>query len=813
MRVQDRYTQLCGRVAHAGVFAPQGLSFVTVALCDDSLVLATIAIALAGSMAIALCWNRFFPRVPWRIVAILWVICAAYQAETLFTKRVDVRGVVAGVYPWKAAGFEEKPSNTGIVFTQLAPWTRNARDQLKAGKLPLWNRNSASGAPLLANQQTAIFHPFTLLGLPLSLGKAFTLTATLRLFTVLFFMFAFLRGFGIRDEAALFGAVAYAFSTFHIVWLLFPLGLATMMLPVALCGAQHVERRAGFVLLVIGLATAVLGGHPESALWVWIVTAGFIVYQRKRVPQASIAFIIAMLLTAFFWYPSLRALQSTERYRSFQAANPADHGLSYEWLLPLVTPNVLGYPNAGTYTPPRGAHPAVLNDYGEVASSYAGLITLALALAAPFVARRKSLGFAIGLLVFSFMTIAEVPLWRDGLHAIPLAGISLHQRLRVFWDLGICIAAALTAETLLERRRVVLVACAAVAAAFAMIYVFRRPSFLQEHPLAVLQCVVPLATIAVFAVRPGIRSATALVLLDLVVATWRYNPLSEPGEVFPVTGAIRFLQEAPRPARMVAWGWSLIPETPGYYGIEDVKATDPLQHFGYMFMLRGYLDVVPGSYDLVIRNIERPFADYLNVRYLYVPPDHDVHPAGFVERYRGPDGKVLENLEVLPRYFLARSATVESDLGTTIFLSRAITDFREETFVDRAPFETRQMRFAGGAARILKYEAARSVLDIDSRGLNLLVTSDANWAGWRAYWNGSRKDIVRVNGAFMGVFVPEGRGRLELRYWPEELVQGALAGIVGLILLAIVLAVMRSSTLTHESQLAQQQLEVLAAEP
>jgi hypothetical protein len=63
------------------------------------------------------------------------------------------------------------------------------------------------------------------------------------------------------------------------------------------------------------------------------------------------------------------------------------------------------------------------------------------------------------------------------------------------------------------------------------------------------------------------------------------------------------------------------------------------------------------------------------------------------------------------------------------------------------------------------------------------------------------------------VFLPEGRGRLELRYWPEELVNGASAGVVGLILLAIVLTGMRSSVLTHESQLSQQQLEVLAAEP
>lgn len=746
-------------------------------------VLATLAIFFAASATIAALWNRWLPRVPWRMVVIFWALCVAYQAETLFTRKVDLRGV-ARVPPWSSLALgPQEPANTGIVFSQLAPWTRIARDQLKAVHLPLWNRYSASGAPLLANQQTAIFHPFTLLGLPLSLGKAFTLTATLRLFTLLFFTFIFLRGWGIRDPAALFGAVAYSFSTFHIIWLLFPLGLATMMLPVALAGAQRIERRAGYVVLVLGLTLAVLGGHPESALWVWIATAAYVLYQRKRIVFAATAFVVAMLLTAFFWYPTLHAVRSTERYRSFQAANPANHGLSAEWLLPIVSPNVLGNPHDTTYAPPRGAHPAVLNDYGEVASSYAGLLTLGLALAAPFVARRKPLGFAIGLMAFALLTIAEVPLWRDALHAIPFVGISLHQRLRVLWVLGVCIAAALTIDSM-EGRRVARFAVIFTAVAFIAVYAIRQPAFLEAHPLAIAQLVVPLIAAALFVLRPQL--ATVLVLFDLVVATWHYNPPAKPDEVYPVTGAIRFLQSAPRPTRIAALGWSFLPETPGYYGIEDVKTTDPVQNFPYMFMLRGYLDIEPGSYDLAIRNVERPFVDYLNIGYLYVPPGNELRPAGFIERYRGPDGVVLANTEVLPRFFFVRHAAAERDLGNTIYRTRDIHDFREEAFVEEAPFALPDT-FAGGNVRILAYEAGRTLLDIDSRGLNLLVTSEVNWSGWRAYWNGQRKSIVRTNGAFIGVFVPEGRGKLELRYWPDELVRGLWAGGVGMALFAVML--------------------------
>jgi hypothetical protein len=118
-----------------------------------------------------LLWNCLFRPLPVRVALLLWCICAAYLGSTLFTSRVDLPGNLAyAAYPWQAAGRAAVKANTGILFTQIAPWTRIARDVVRAGHLPLWNRFSASGTPLLANQQAAICHPFTLLGLFLTSG-------------------------------------------------------------------------------------------------------------------------------------------------------------------------------------------------------------------------------------------------------------------------------------------------------------------------------------------------------------------------------------------------------------------------------------------------------------------------------------------------------------------------------------------------------------------------------------------------------------------------------------------------------------------
>jgi hypothetical protein len=774
--------------------------------------LLTVVLFASASVAIVLAWNRLFPPVPWSVAMVLWLFCAIYQGTTLFTSRVDVPGALAYVvYPWQATGRPAPHANTGILFTQIAPWTRIARDIVRDGEVPLWNRMSASGAPLLANQQTAIYHPFTLLGLLLPIGKAFTLSACLRLFLVAFFTFILLRNFALGRAAALFGAIAYTFCSFHVVWLLFPLGLSTMMLPLCLVGVQELAREMrmrSYLVLLLGLSLTILGGHPESAVWVWIATALFAAYSSV-IAAASLkaklallavsasAFLFAMLLTAFFWFPTLQALRETERFAGLQSdANPADHGLSAEWLLPLITPNVLGTPANATYTPPRGVHTAVPNDYGEVASSYAGLITLALALAAPFVTRRRPLGIALTLMLLSLLTFAEVPGWRDFIRALPFAGISIHQRLRVFWDLGVCIAAAISIDAAMrgEKRRTIAIAGAVTLAAFAAIYAIRRPTFVADS-LGLAQLLVPLLTtaLALLALRWKSAIATAatlLVFIDLAVATWHYNPPSTPADLYPVTGAIATLQRAEKPFRFAAWGWSFLPDTPGYYGLEDIKTTDPIQSAKYMRMMKGFLNADPASYDQILRDASQPFLDYLNIKYIYVPPDQTLTDSRFREIYRGPDGVLLENTRALPRYFLVRNINVEPRYGDTVWRSRSIRDFRTEALVDRIPPSVQpNATLAGGEVHLRQYTANTTVLDITSHGWNLLVTSDVHWPGWRATWNGHPQTPVTVNGAFLGCFIPPGTGQLELRYLPEEFVTGLRASGVGVAVLVIVLVI------------------------
>ncbi|HEY6321649.1 MAG TPA: YfhO family protein [Thermoanaerobaculia bacterium] len=780
------------------------------------------------ALAVAL-WNRLFTAVPWRVVAIFCALLAAYQAETLFTSRVDLPGRICNsVYPWKALGGAPIRANTGIVVTELVPWTDAARQELLAGDLPLWNRGLGAGSPLLASQQTAIFHPFTLLGLALPIGKAWTLSVGLRLFSCLFFLFVFLREWRLPTLAAIFGAVAYTFCTFHVVWLLFPLGLATMALPVGLAAATELVRRPrsrSFLLLVLALSLAILGGHPESALFVGVTVGAYALYltltehfpaavRLARLARAAAAALAAVLLTAPVWYPTLAVLPLTDRYQAFRglAAHPPPRRVTGQWLLPLLAPNILGNVQTGTYQRPETPDRSIPSDYGEVATGYSGAAALALALAGFGMARRRPAGFFLAALAAAVLTVAEAPVWYPLICRLPLLGIALHQRLRFLYALGVAVGAATALGKLLEHpanwRPVRWGLCAAgllVGAVHALGWhdlAERGASHFALVQLALsLGVLLVLAGMAAARVpRPAfVAAAIALTLLELGAVTWRYNPAAFPGEVLPPTGAVRALAQGAAPHRMVAVGASFMPDTPGAFGLEDVKTTDPIHAPRYAQLLQALLEVRPGDNGERVRAWESPFLDFLNVTAIYSPPETPQANPDWRLVYGGKDGLVFANPHALPRYFLATRWRAAPSFELARRQMEQIADFRQMTVVNRVPWwvggappGTRQEgQGGGGAVRLLSYTGSRTCLDVASRGWNLLVTSDASWPGWRITWNGARLPPVLVNGVFLGVFLPPGKGVLELRYRPREFDLGlALAG-GALLALAAGLAVSR----------------------
>jgi hypothetical protein len=93
----------------------------------------------------------------------------------------------------------------------------------------------------------------------------------------------------------------------------------------------------------------------------------------------------------------------------------------------------------------------------------------------------------------------------------------------------------------------------------------------------------------------------------------------------------------------------------------------------------------------------------------------------------------------------------------------------------------RRVKTSGGVVTSTSDSECR--LEVQGQGWNLLVTNFPAWSGWRAYWNDDRIPPVTVNGAFLGSFVPPGRGELWLRYRPREFDSGIRLGLIGLLVM------------------------------
>lgn len=400
-------------------------------------------------------------------------------------------------------------------------------------------------------------------------------------------------------------------------------------------------------------------------------------------------------------------------------------------------------------------------------------------------------------MLFALFTIAELPVWRDVVRLIPVAGITIQQRLRVFWALGAAVLAAIAVDV--ARPRDIRIALCAVWVLTAFIYATRNPqsaaswmTFAMSSSVAMLAFVAPLR----------VEILAALTFFELFAVTYRYNPSAGSGEVFPVTRVVAVLRSG-APDRATVVGWGLLPDTPAYYGIEDVKSTDPLSDPVYKRLVHGFLHVSP-SYDEVFTDVSEPFLDALSIRYVYAPPGTTIENARFVRRYAGHDGSVYENTHVVPRYFIANRYKVNTFSGHAIASLKDIRDFRTDAVVDHVPSKTAEVApqlmahrveewrpSAGGNVRIVTYENNRTRLRAMTAGWSLLCSSDTNWPGWRAYVNGERQPTVTVNGAFLGVFVPPGDNNVEFRYRPAEFDMGLRVSITTAVALAVAFIIAR----------------------
>ena len=238
---------------------------------------------------------------------------------------------------------------------QFIHWRKFGFDELRAGRLALWNPHIYSGAPFFGGFQSALLYPPNWLYLCLPLVVAINVGIALHVFLAGFGMYLWTRQRGLHPLAALLGGVVFMFSGpfFPHMYAGHLPNLCTMawgpFIFLAIDGWLQ-RRTAGWLFLGAGsLAMQILAGHPQYVFYTGVAAALYCIGQLAvaRVPVRAAAGLAGFVLAGV-------GLSAVQLFEGFHAAGESvrNHGTSEafaglfsfppENLLTLLIPNFFG---------------------------------------------------------------------------------------------------------------------------------------------------------------------------------------------------------------------------------------------------------------------------------------------------------------------------------------------------------------------------------------------------------------------------------------------------------------------------------------
>lgn len=749
-----------------------------------------VHLALAAAIPIiiflAATWRRADRRIAWLFAA----LTAAYALPYLALQSTPVAtDFLLREAPWAAQtppGYLQKNPLINDVPLQMVPWQEAARAAWASGRLPLLDRATAAGSVLWANPQSAVLFPTSLGGAILGTFAWPLLSLVTKLILALWGTWLLLGRASLSTPSRVFGAVAYAFSTFTIAFALFPHTNVTALLPLLLASLHGVlDGWRGTAVSAVVLTAMLAGGHPESVVHAALVAIPYAAVlawprrtERLRLAGRFVALgLTAALVTLPLLLPFAALIPETQRYFELH-----EHALGQitppptpENLLSILIPNYFGNPRVHNY---RHAF-----NYNELVTQYAGLATFALAVVAAIASPRRH-RFWIALLALSFPLAFQPPALTRLLADVPVIGLAPHGRIRVLITLAFAVLGAHGFELLLrgERRKLTALVAATVAAAVSIICVLSYPTFAEfgVRRLIFFTELIPIAAtafVALAALGRLPRAAVivpALLFLDLAVMTLLYNPPNDRQMFYPRTPAIDAMQNPSRtPMRVTGIDRAFLPITARFYGLEDIRPHDPVAWRPYVAVLDA-AGFDRSDYFGRFRSMPpRALLDFLGVRYVIAEPKRDLPLA---VAYRGADAIVYRNDSAAPRYFSPSSVKKTSD-PVRAFLQN---DVRNRVFSTELAMQTPPALIA-----VERYDANGATLRISAEQETFVASSEPAMKGWTLTRNGSRWPIHRINGPFLGWRVPPGTSTFRLEYRPPYFGVSVAGTIVGLLILTL----------------------------
>jgi Bacterial membrane protein YfhO len=280
--------------------------------------------------------------------------------------------------------------------------------------------------------------------------------------------------------------------------------------------------------------------------------------------------------------------------------------------------------------------------------------------------------------------------------------------------------------------------------------------------------------------RWGAVALAAVVLVDLVPWGRSFLPSGHPTWFYPRTDFVEILvRETGEPGVWRATGghYMLYPSLLPVYVVAEVRVHNPLAPVRYVEALAAGTGFRPSMWEYFspLSHVDHPLLDFLGTRVVAtsvaVPTPRTLEP---LDGGRFAPYFLFRNPDPLPRWFLPTGVDVvePGEIGPWIAGMRdpaRVAVFREEAGSWRPA--TRGLV----PLRTVSASPGRVTLEVPAGGETLLATSTPWSTGWSAREGGRDLETLTVNGAFLGVRLPEGISRVELRFLPPGFLAGCAA--------------------------------------
>jgi hypothetical protein len=718
----------------------------------------------------------------------------------------------------------------------VVPLRYSARAAVLSGAIPLWTDGLFFGAPLLADYQSGVYYPPSLViyALPFPLG--------LNLFIA---FHVFMAGWGASRYLAhthrlgplesSFGGIVFAFGGLlaSLVSLTNQLCAAAWLPWAAEIGERLIEqgRTRDFFWLTLVFFLQALSGAPEAWLVTMVLVFALAVCQRPRarlgrVGAVSATALFATGLAAFQLLPTAEYAAATDRSSGLPLGMVAAESLEPLSLLQLVLPHT--FSGSAPDFVPEGGVPLFW-------SLYVGIAPLALAIVAlprqPFwtIALALSLVLSMGAstplfpllhgalprLVGLFRFPAKLFLISHLAFAILAAhGLFLVTRERetcriAYWlwiviavaGLGVALAAGKAPHRLLEavgfRMATPLSTAAAGVLASRLGLVALRTTVLALVSVSAIG-LVQRGRIGRAAGASAIVSLTALELMLVhrpvhVFVDWSaldalaaarvhrgeriFHYRAAPGDLGlePWMGALQPGEDVTERARRL-WA-SLVPDAPMVYDATAVAGSDGFLTRSQQDLFRALADLPRDRavHLLAALGVDRLIGtDPLSGALLPIEP----HPSGAAPWEYRLAGRS-------PRLYLADNVLHAKDRVAAL-QQAASPDFRPGR--DAVVMDEASSPIGGrGTVRRWSFGLGRVSADLVVESPALCVVSDTWFEGWEATIDGEPTPILIANGLMRGVAVSKGSHSLEMRYRPRSFHIGCQISAVTMIAFCIAL--------------------------